>query len=143
MESCTAGLIAFYLTAVDGSSDYVEKAYVTYSNDAKTALGVRRYSIENYCVYSAQVAKEMAFGAKRSATATYGLGITGLCGPNDHVHKRRTIPAGTVFISVVGPGLTSRVSGTTINVNDIGSRNEKRHFAAVAALGLLYRHIKR
>ncbi len=62
-ESCTGGLIAAKLVNVAGVSDVFESGYITYSEDAKMRiLGVKRTTLEQYTVYSEQVAREMAEG---------------------------------------------------------------------------------
>ncbi|MEM7613440.1 MAG: nicotinamide-nucleotide amidohydrolase family protein, partial [Pseudomonadota bacterium] len=67
-ESCTGGLIAAALTEVPGSSDVVERGYVTYSNAAKVEmLGVRPETLEAHGAVSVEVAAQMAQGALERA----------------------------------------------------------------------------
>ena len=82
-ESCTGGLIAAILTEVPGSSDIVERGFVTYSNVAKTEmLGVSPTLIEKYGAVSGEVARAMAEGALRnSRPADIAISVTGVAGP--------------------------------------------------------------
>lgn len=81
-ESCTGGLVAGLLTEIAGSSDVVERGFVTYSNDAKTdLLGVPPHLIEAHGAVSKQVAMAMAAGALVNSRASLAVAITGIAGP--------------------------------------------------------------
>jgi nicotinamide-nucleotide amidase len=81
-ESCTGGWVAMALTAIPGSSDWFERGYVTYSNEAKQEdLGVAADTIRRQGAVSEAVAREMAAGAQRRARAQVALAITGVAGP--------------------------------------------------------------
>ena len=81
-ESCTGGLIAAALTAIAGSSDVVDRGFVTYSNDAKNRMiGVPMPMIERYGAVSEQVAEAMATGALSRSRATIAVSVTGVAGP--------------------------------------------------------------
>jgi nicotinamide-nucleotide amidase len=81
-ESCTGGLVAGALTAIAGSSDVVERGFVTYSNAAKeTMLGVPRSTLEQYGAVSRQTAEAMARGALSHSPATLAVAVTGIAGP--------------------------------------------------------------
>jgi nicotinamide-nucleotide amidase len=81
-ESCTGGMVAAALTAIAGSSDVVDRAFVTYSNTAKTVmLGVPESLIATYGAVSAEVAAAMAEGALRAAKTGLTVAITGVAGP--------------------------------------------------------------
>ena len=81
-ESCTGGWAAMALTAVPGSSDWFERGYVTYSNDAKREdLGVAEPTLRAHGAVSEAVAREMAAGAAKRARAQVALAITGVAGP--------------------------------------------------------------
>lgn len=82
-ESCTGGLVAACLTAVAGSSDVVERGFVTYSNEAKIELiGVPAAFIERHGAVSAQVARAMAEGALVHSRADASVAVTGIAGPD-------------------------------------------------------------
>lgn len=100
-ESCTGGLIASSLTDVSGSSDYFLFSGVTYSNEAKIkVLGVKEDTIKKYGAVSEETAKEMALGAKKTAGADYGLGTSGIAGPDGGTEEK---PVGTVCIGLATP----------------------------------------
>ena len=81
-ESCTGGLIAAALTAPAGSSDVVDRGFVTYSNATKTDLvGVPVDLISNHGAVSEAVARAMAEGALARSRATIAISVTGIAGP--------------------------------------------------------------
>lgn len=77
MESCTGGFIASSITDIEGSSSILNFSAVTYSNEYKIKLGVNKKTIEEYSVYSMNVAREMAKSIRDFALSDYGIGITG------------------------------------------------------------------
>jgi nicotinamide-nucleotide amidase len=82
-ESCTGGWAAMALTAIPGSSDWFERGYVTYSNDAKREdLGVADATLRQHGAVSEAVAREMAAGAATRARTQIALAITGVAGPS-------------------------------------------------------------
>jgi len=81
-ESCTGGLIIASLTAIAGSSDVVERGFVTYTNEAKSELlGVPASLIDTKGAVSAPVAKAMAEGALEHSRADIAISVTGIAGP--------------------------------------------------------------
>jgi nicotinamide-nucleotide amidase len=81
-ESCTGGLIAGALTEIAGSSDVVERGFVTYSNEAKTELiGVPAEMIASHGAVSREVALAMAAGALTHSRADIAVAVTGVAGP--------------------------------------------------------------
>jgi nicotinamide-nucleotide amidase len=81
-ESCTGGLIAAVLTAIAGSSDVVERGFVTYSNEAKAEMiGVPMELIAAVGAVSEKVAQRMAEGALQRSHADIAVSVTGLTGP--------------------------------------------------------------
>ncbi|NML16300.1 CinA family protein [Azohydromonas caseinilytica] len=95
-ESCTGGLIAAACTAVAGSSDWFERGFVTYSNEAKVeTLGVPAALVAAHGAVSEQVARAMAAGALAHARAELALAVTGIAGPGGAVPGK---PVGTVWL---------------------------------------------
>ena len=100
-ESCTGGLIAGLLTEIPGSSDVVERGFVTYSNEAKEELlDVPREFIEAYGAVSEPVARAMAEGALEHARAERSIAVTGIAGPGGGTASK---PVGLVYIALARP----------------------------------------
>ena len=86
-ESCTGGLVSTVLTAIPGSSDVLDRGFVTYSNKAKREmLAVSDDSLEEHGAVSATVAAEMARGAVANSDADAAVSITGIAGPGGGSH---------------------------------------------------------
>ena len=101
-ESCTGGLIAAACTAVAGSSDWFERGFVTYSNEAKTeAIGVDAAMIAAHGAVSEEVARAMAAGALACSRAQLTLAVTGIAGPGGGSVGK---PVGTVWLALAGHG---------------------------------------
>ena len=82
-ESCTGGLLAAELTSIAGSSAFFERAYITYSNQAKEQLvNVNSDTLRHYGAVSEEVVREMALGALIAAKSDYALSISGIAGPD-------------------------------------------------------------
>ena len=105
-ESLTGGLVVAELTTVPGASAVVRGGLVTYATDLKTSLaGVQADLISEHGVVSRPVAEAMAAGARLACGATWGIGLTGVAGP-DLVDG---LAPGTVCIGVAGPDGTVSV----------------------------------
>jgi nicotinamide-nucleotide amidase len=130
-ESCTGGLIAHLLTSYP-ASDYFVGGAVTYANSAKSRLvGVSEDTLRGHGAVSAEVAAEMAQGARRLCECDAGLGVTGIAGPTGGT---ATKPVGLVYWAVSHPG------GTIVRERVFnGDRDEVQLAAAYAGLDLLRR----
>jgi len=96
-ESCTGGQIAYILTSIPGSSQWFERGYVTYSNEAKQEnLGVPKHCIEQFGAVSQETAIAMAEGSLRHSNATISVVSTGIAGPGGGSKEK---PVGTVFLA--------------------------------------------
>jgi nicotinamide-nucleotide amidase len=96
-ESCTGGLIAAACTSVAGSSDWFERGFVTYSNDAKTQMiGVPAALITAHGAVSEAVARAMVAGALQHAPVQLAVAVTGIAGPGGAVPGK---PVGTVWLA--------------------------------------------
>src|SRR5262245_9215401 len=97
-ESCTGGLIGHRLTQMAGSSAYMDRGAVCYSNRAKTEmLGVPADLIAQHGAVSKAVAAAMAFGIRERANVSVGLSVTGIAGPGGGTETK---PVGLVYIGL-------------------------------------------
>jgi nicotinamide-nucleotide amidase len=128
-ESCTGGLLASRLTDVPGSSDYVERGVVCYSNRSKTELaGVPAALIVEHGAVSEPVARAMAEGIRSRAGTNIGIGITGIAGPGGGTPEK---PVGTVSVAVI---IDDETRVRTFQF--IGGRDMVKFQAAQAALNM-------
>jgi len=135
-ESCTGGLVGHRLTNVAGSSRYVERGVVVYSNQAKEQLlGVPEEMLRAHGAVSAPVAEAMAAGICRMSGSACGIAVTGIAGPDGGTPTK---PVGTVFIAAAAPG----PDGSRIVVRRFrfpGGREAVKWQSSQAALDLLRR----
>ena len=97
-ESCTGGLIVASLTDIGGSSDVVDRGFITYSNEAKHAmLGIPMEVIAAHGAVSEEVALAMAAGALQHSRAGIAVAVTGVAGPGRR--KSRLVSSGSVSLS--------------------------------------------
>lgn len=138
-ESCTGGLIAAACTALAGSSDWFERGFVTYSNEAKTdLLGVSHELLHRHGAVSEAVACAMAQGALARAPVQRAVAVTGIAGPGGAVPGK---PVGTVWLALaaVDPICGPQVSAQRLQLT--GDRAAVRHATVVAALQALRRSV--
>ena len=107
-ESCTGGMIAAACTELAGSSDWFERGFVTYSDEAKSELlDVDAALIATHGAVSEVVARAMAFGAVRHSRARVSVAVTGIAGPSGGSKDK---PVGTVWFGFMIDGrLTSEM----------------------------------
>jgi nicotinamide-nucleotide amidase len=135
-ESCTGGLVAGALTDIAGSSDVVERGFVTYSNEAKhEMLGVPLATLSKFGAVSRQTAEAMARGALKHSEADLSVAITGIAGPGGATPGK---PVGLVHFAAARGG---RLIHRAKKFGDIGRRKvrQKSVDEALAMLGLLAR----
>lgn len=130
-ESCTGGLVTGALTAIAGSSDVVERGFVTYSNEAKTELlGVPVETLAAHGSVSAETAAAMARGAVARAPVDLAISVTGIAGPGGATAAK---PVGLVLF-----GLARRDGGCRTESHLLsGDRSTVRRTALNMALRLL------
>ena len=135
-ESCTGGLIAGLLTEIAGSSDVVERGFVTYSNEAKQELiGVPAATIENHGAVSEATALAMAEGALDHARADISVSVTGVAGPGGGSAAK---PVGLVHLAAARRGQPT--IHRECRFGDVG-RTEVRIASVRAALELIRRQL--
>ena len=130
-ESCTGGLIAAACTSLAGSSDWFERGFVTYSNEAKSEmLGVPAALIAVHGAVSAPVAAAMAEGALAHSRAAFSVSVTGIAGPGGGSAAK---PVGTVWIGVAARD--EKAAATLLQAS--GDRAAIRAASVARALELL------
>ena len=130
-ESCTGGLVAAALTAISGASVVFERAFVSYSNEAKIEmLAVPRVTIASHGAISAETAEAMARGAVRRAPADVAVSVTGIAGPRGATPQK---PIGLVYLGIARRDGACRVERRVFS----GDRSAIRHAALVEALQML------
>jgi nicotinamide-nucleotide amidase len=133
-ESCTGGLIADKITDVSGSSNYFERAIISYSNQSKVeSLKVRMELIETHGAVSNEVAKAMAEGVRQIAGTDIGISTTGIAGPTGGSPEK---PVGLVWI-----GYSDKNETLAVKFNFGDDRRRVKERAAQAALELVRRRL--
>jgi nicotinamide-nucleotide amidase len=134
-ESCTAGWIAKALTDPPGSSQWFERGYITYSDDAKRAeLGVLQSTLEQHGAVSEQTATEMARGALVRSGADVAIAVTGIAGPGGGSGGK---PVGTVWLALQWQVPVGNAVPVTRIEHFAGGRDDVRRQTVVSALGML------
>jgi nicotinamide-nucleotide amidase len=132
-ESCTGGLIGHRLTQVPGSSAYVDRGIICYSNQAKIELlGVPPDLIDRHGAVSAEVAAAMAKGVRERSGVSIGLSVTGIAGPGG---ATATKPVGLVYVGLN----TDSGEAVTREYRFHGDRSVIKLRSSQAALDLLRR----
>lgn len=134
-ESLTAGLLAATLTAVAGSSAVVRGGFVAYATDLKSGLiGVPAELLAERSAVHPLVAVSLAAGARERCAASWGIGLTGVAGPD----PQDGVPPGTVHLAVTGPN-----GNYQHELHITGDRHAVRAGAVVAAIELLDSAVRR
>jgi nicotinamide-nucleotide amidase len=130
-ESCTGGLIIGALTEIAGSSDVVDRGFITYSNAAKIEmLGITPATLDAHGAVSEQIASQMAHGALANSHADLTVSVTGIAGPGGSEFK----PEGRVCFGVAQT--SQPIETTTIEFGPLG-RSNVRHATVQMALVML------
>ena len=138
-ESCTGGWVAKVLTDISGSSDYFQRGFVTYSNEAKhQMIGVKDESLQQYGAVSQQVVTEMATGALQEACADFAVSVSGIAGPGGGSIEK---PVGTVWFGFAQKQADQTVFVTTQHRVFQGNRNEVRFQSTVYILETLLKQL--
>jgi PncC family amidohydrolase len=143
VESCTGGLLAHWITEIPGASATFWGSWVTYSDEAKTALGVPTAALEEFGAVSPEVAREMATaGMRRMEEALrakgtlipplYVIATTGIAGPGGGTERT---PVGLCYVSLISSG--SEAVAMEIRAPENLKRSEMKRFFAARAIDLL------
>ncbi|WP_158887330.1 CinA family protein [Amycolatopsis anabasis] len=133
-ESLTAGLVCATLTAVPGASAVVRGGLIVYATELKARLaGVDTRLLAEHGAVHPEVAAQLAEGARNRCGASWGLGLTGVAGPD----SQDGVGPGTVHIGLAGNGVR-----TVRTLWFEGDRAVVRNSAVRAALGLLGEHLE-
>lgn len=130
-ESCTGGLVSAALTAIAGSSDVVDRGFVTYTNEAKREmLGVPEVTLADHGAVSAETAAAMAAGALANSRAQIAVSVTGIAGPGGATSGK---PVGLVHFAA------RRADRLLLREERFGAigRDAVRAASVLVALGLL------
>jgi nicotinamide-nucleotide amidase len=130
-ESCTGGLVVGALTEIAGSSDVVDRGFVTYSNRAKMLVGVPEATLTAHGAVSRQTAEAMAKGALERAGVDLTVAITGIAGPGGGSAEK---PVGLVHFAAAAKD--GRLIHREKRYGDVG-RSEVRRLSVIEALNLL------
>jgi nicotinamide-nucleotide amidase len=134
MESLTGGLLASMITDVPGSSQYFTGGIVAYTNELKARMGVPHDTLDRYGAISEQTARGMAHAIRERLGTDFGIGITGVAGPD----KQEDKAVGTMYIAVEGPqGVV-----TSMGPGSRGGRIDNKRHAALIALNLLRQYLQ-
>jgi nicotinamide-nucleotide amidase len=136
-ESLTAGLLAATLAGVPGASQVLRGGLITYTEQTKVALaGVAPQILEEVGPVAAPTARALAVGARERCDATWGVGLTGVAGPEPHGGHA----VGTVFMGLAGPGESGaievvelRFSGTRWDIRISAVRESISRLRALVA----------
>ena len=135
-ESCTGGLVMARLTEVPGSSEYVDRGVVVYSNQSKIdLLDVPAQLIEKHGAVSEPVAEAMAVGNGAIAGTDLAVGVTGIAGPSGGTPEK---PVGMVVIAAAW-ARDGNIDTRVRTFNFVGGREMVRFQASQAALDMVRR----
>jgi nicotinamide-nucleotide amidase len=131
-ESCTGGLLAATLTAIPGSSEVLDRGFVTYSNMAKQQIGVSMATLDRYGAVSRETAEAMAKGVLANAPVSLSAAITGIAGPGGGSPDK---PVGLVHFAVAA-ARSGKIVHREHRYGDIG-RAQVRSASVLHALTML------
>jgi nicotinamide-nucleotide amidase len=131
-ESLTAGLLAATLAGVPGASEVLRGGLITYTEQTKIALaGVAPQILAEVGPVAGPTARALAVGARQRCDATWGVGLTGVAGPEPHGGHA----VGTVFMGLAGPGESGAIEVVELHLT--GTRWEIRTSAVRESISRL------
>ncbi|WMY96981.1 MAG: nicotinamide-nucleotide amidohydrolase family protein [Arsenophonus sp.] len=140
VESCTGGWISKVITDVAGSSAYFQKAFITYSDDAKhDMLGINKTILSKYGAVSKEVVIDMSKKALVIANADFSLSVSGIAGPNSNANLK---PIGMVWFAISRKSFFNHPVIRTYCCYFKGNRFQIRRQAVIFSLKKLLKEIK-
>lgn len=137
-ESCTGGWIAKVITDIAGSSDYYQRGFVTYSNQAKhEMIGVDEQALLQYGAVSEVVVSQMAEGALMAANSDFAISVSGIAGPGGGSVEK---PVGLVWFGFAAKH-NAKIHMTTKSQIFEGTREQVRASAVIYALESVLKEI--
>ncbi|MCZ4370845.1 nicotinamide-nucleotide amidase [Vibrio diazotrophicus] len=134
-ESCTGGGVANAITEIAGSSAWFDRAFVTYSNEAKQEMiGVEGQTLTEFGAVSEPVVIQMVQGALKNSNATIGVSISGIAGPTGGSEEK---PVGTVCFAWADKSEWLKVETQHFT----GDRSAVRTQAVIHALETIKEHL--
>ncbi|MGC9493661.1 nicotinamide-nucleotide amidase [Vibrio genomosp. F10] len=134
-ESCTGGGVATAITDIAGSSSWFDRAFVTYSNEAKVEmLGVQTQTLEQYGAVSEQVVMEMVTGALTHSNATIAVSISGIAGPGGATEDK---PVGTVCFAWADTSGWTKIDTVHFDGDRSSVRSQAVEYALQTLVGYL------
>jgi len=137
-ESCTGGGIAAAITDIAGSSQWFDRGFVTYSNQAKQdMLGVSRQTLESVGAVSEGTVKEMVQGALTNSQAQIAVAVSGIAGPSGGTVEK---PVGLVYLAWQIKGKTAVVIEEQFGGDRAAIRQQAVHRAILGLIQVLEQH---
>ncbi len=139
-ESATGGLIGHRLTKIPGSSRYFWGGVIAYANDVKTGmLGVDPGTLKAHGAVSAEVAEQMARGARQKLGTHIGISTTGIAGPGGGTEDK---PVGTLFVGfAMGEPGEEPTTTDTVRLHLTNDRHLNKELFATSALEMIRRQL--
>ncbi|MGC9403030.1 nicotinamide-nucleotide amidase [Vibrio genomosp. F10 str. 9ZC157] len=134
-ESCTGGAVATAITDIAGSSSWFDRAFVTYSNEAKVEmLGVQTQTLDQYGAVSEPVVMEMVTGALTHSNATIAVSISGIAGPGGATEDK---PVGTVCFAWADTNGWTKIDTVHFDGDRSSVRSQAVEYALQTLVGYL------
>lgn len=135
MESCTGGKLCDSLTSISGSSEIFKFGAITYSNEFKQKLNVKKSLIDKFTVYSINVSQDMAKKISEFTNSTYGIGVTGKFNNQDNLNLKGEL--NTIHFSIYNK-ITNEFYNQTLNIEPLLRENSKIVIAKMIFSTFLY-----
>ncbi len=134
-ESCTGGGISAAITDIAGSSAWFDRAFITYSNEAKVEmLGITTKTLEQHGAVSEPIVTEMVLGALEHSNGTIAVSVSGIAGPGGGTEQK---PVGTVCFGFADLSGWQQIETCHFNGNRAEVRQQVVHYALATVVDYL------